>query len=106
MIAQNISQGGTWDKSVGFWNTSIETKARRYIAMSDNIVAPGTAVEDSTSTSFIITDPLFVNQIDPKKGKYQLKANSPALQLGFEQIPCEKIGLYKSNNRASWPVKK
>lgn len=106
VIARNISQGGTWDKSVGFWRTSIETKARAYISMSDNVVAPGTSVEDSTSTSFIVTKPLFVNPENPKKGAYQLRANSPALQRGFEQIPFKKIGLYKSRSRASWPVKK
>jgi hypothetical protein len=46
-----------------------------------------------------------VNQKNPKQGKYQLSANSPALKLGFKQIPFDKIGLYQSDDRVSWPVK-
>ncbi|MBI3192428.1 MAG: hypothetical protein HYZ36_07165 [Pedosphaera parvula] len=37
-----------------------------------------------------ITDPQF---IDPAKENYGLKPSSPALQLGFQPIPFEKIGL-------------
>jgi uncharacterized protein (DUF736 family) len=37
------------------------------------------------------TDPLFV---DPAKGDYRLKPESPAVALGFKEIPFEKIGLY------------
>src|SRR5690606_15772181 len=105
VMARTIALGGAWDKSVGFWKTSIEGKARPYITMENNIVAPNSAVRDSTDMGFVITSPLFVNQADPKRGKYQLKDNSPALQHGFEQIPFEKMGLYKSDNRASWPAK-
>ena len=49
----------------------------------------------------IIANPRFV---DPAHGDYRLRPDSPALALGFEPIPVEKIGLYRSPDRASWPV--
>jgi hypothetical protein len=36
-----------------------------------------------------IADPLFVN---PKEANYQVKENSPALQLGFKNFPIDKFG--------------
>jgi len=38
----------------------------------------------------IVADPLFVN---PKKGDFRLKPNSPALKLGFKPIDLSKTGL-------------
>ncbi len=38
-----------------------------------------------------IADPLFVN---PQKGDYKVKANSPALKLGFTNFPMDKFGHY------------
>ena len=105
VISHNICEGGAWDKNVGFWKTSIEDKARPYLEMKDNVVAPNSAVKDSLSKSFVRANPFFVNQENPKQGKYQLSANSPALKLGFKQIPFDKIGLYQSDDRVSWPVK-
>ena len=49
----------------------------------------------------IVADPLFV---DAGKDDYRLKPNSPALDLGFKQIPVDKIGPYKDMLRASWPI--
>lgn len=106
VISHNVCQGGAWDKNVGFWRTSIEDKARPYVTMNDNVVAPNSAVKDSLSESFVIVDPLFTNQKNPKQGGYQLSADSPALKRGFKQVPFGKIGLYRSDNRASWPVSK
>ena len=105
-ISLNICQGGAWDKNVGFWRTSIEDKARPYITMADNIVAPSSAVKDSLSGSFVIVNPLFTDQKNPKQGGYQLSADAPALKRGFKQVPFNKMGLYQSDNRASWPVSK
>lgn len=50
----------------------------------------------------VIADPLFVNAA---KDDYRLKGDSPALKLGFKPIPIEKIGPYKDELRASWPIK-
>lgn len=49
----------------------------------------------------VVSDPLFV---DPDKDDYRLKPDSPAFKLGFKAIPVEKIGPYKDERRASWPI--
>ena len=49
----------------------------------------------------IVADPLFV---DPAQDDYRLQPQSPALQLGFQPIPFEKIGPYPDDLRASWPI--
>lgn len=49
----------------------------------------------------VIADPLFV---DPRRDDYRLRDDSPAFKLGFQAIPFEKIGPYKSPDRATWPV--
>ena len=106
IISRNICVGGVWDKASGFWSMSIEDKARPFLTMEDNIVAPNSAVEDSLSKSFVIANPLFVNQDNPEQRQFQLNPDSPALKHGFTQIPFNEIGLYKADNRASWPVLK
>jgi hypothetical protein len=95
VISGNICAGGNWDKPSGFWGMSIESTARPYLEMEDNIVAPGTGVQDSLSKCFVITDPLFINKANPEQGKFQLDSNSPALKRGFKQIPFDRIGLDK-----------
>jgi hypothetical protein len=42
--------------------------------------------------------------VDPAKDDYRLRKDSPAFALGFQPIPVEKIGPYKSELRASWPI--
>jgi len=49
----------------------------------------------------IIADPRFV---DPAADDYRLRPGSPALKLGFKPLPLERMGLYASPDRASWPV--
>lgn len=51
----------------------------------------------------IVADPLFV---DAANDDFRLKPESPAIQkLGFKPLPIDKMGLYKDDLRASWPVK-
>ena len=50
----------------------------------------------------VVADPLFV---DATHGDFHLKADSPALKLGFEPIPLEKIGPYPSDSRVTWPIR-
>ena len=52
-------------------------------------------------TNSSVADPMFV---DPENDDYRLKPESPAFKLGFKPIPVEKIGPYKSDLRASWPI--
>lgn len=49
----------------------------------------------------VVADPLFIN---PGNGDYRLRNDSPAFALGFKPIPLDKIGPYKSDLRASWPI--
>jgi hypothetical protein len=49
----------------------------------------------------IVADPQF---IDWEHDDFRLRPTSPALKLGFQQIPVEKIGPYASPDRASWPI--
>jgi len=48
-----------------------------------------------------VADPLFANAA---KDDYRLQHHSRAFQLGFKPIPVEKIGPYRSELRASWPI--
>jgi len=48
-----------------------------------------------------LADPMFM---DPENHDYRLKPESPALKLGFKPIPFNKIGPYKHEWRASWPI--
>ena len=105
VVARNVCFGGSWDKPAGFWKNSIEKKALPYLKMEDNVIAPNSGVQDSLSKSILITDPMFTDRKNPEKGNFQLDPGSPAFSHGFIQIPFEKIGPYKSNERASWPVK-
>ena len=49
----------------------------------------------------ILADPLFVNAA---QHDYRLKPDSPALKQGFKPIPTDKIGPFKDDLRASWPI--
>jgi hypothetical protein len=106
VISHNICLGGNWDKPSGRVTESIEDKARPYLIMEDNVVAPNSGIEGNKSGSYIIADPLFVNRLNPEQGKFRLAAESPALKIGFSQIPFDKIGLYKSDDRTRLPVSK
>lgn len=53
-------------------------------------------------THSVVADPLFV---DPEHGDFTLKPDSPALKLGFEQIPFREIGPYRDDARATWPIR-
>lgn len=77
-MARNICWGGKWG--------STEAKAMPYVKFENNLEN---------------IDPLFGGK---PPADYYLNAKSPALKLGFHQIPFEKIGVYKSKDRASWPV--
>ncbi len=78
LVARNIFVGEGWK--------DVQDTADPYIEYQDNLTD---------------TDPMFV---DGENHDYRLKPESPALKLGFKPIPLEKIGLFESVLRASWPV--
>lgn len=49
----------------------------------------------------LVADPRFVNEA---ADDYQLRPDSPAWQLGWQPLPLDRIGLYQSDLRATWPV--
>jgi hypothetical protein len=78
VVARNICRGGKWG-----WT---EPRAQPYVKFEDNLV-----------------------DVDPRFGgkppaDFGLAEDSPALKLGFQPIPFSRIGVYKSRDRASWPV--
>ena len=77
-IRKNVSWGGKWN--------GVYKEAAPYVDITDNMVD---------------VDPLIM---DVEKGDFRLKKDSPAFAFGFKEIPVEKIGLYKSRTRATWPV--
>jgi hypothetical protein len=68
VITRNICVGGTWD--------GMQKEAKPYLTIENNLIEG---------------DPLF---IDRENHDFRLQADSPAFDLGFEQIPVEKIGCY------------
>lgn len=44
--------------------------------------------------------PMFV---EPEKMDFRLRPNSPAFEVGFKQIPMERIRLYEDDYRRSLP---
>ncbi|HPM83591.1 MAG TPA: right-handed parallel beta-helix repeat-containing protein [Candidatus Anammoximicrobium sp.] len=79
LVARNLCWGGTWDE--------VEAKAKPGVKFVDNLTDQ---------------DPHFV---DAERLNFQLREDSPAWKLGFQRIPIERIGLYASDDRASWPVR-
>jgi len=78
IVARNISQVGKWD--------GVHKQARPYVTFEDNLIDQDAGFAEEPPASF------------------QLRDDSPAYKLGFKRIPIEKIGLYESEQRASWPV--
>jgi len=79
VVTRNISVGGKW--------IDMDKKSKALVQIRDNLVDE---------------DPRFV---DAANMNFQLRSDSSAFRrIGFKRIPFEKIGLYKSAQRASWPV--
>ena len=78
VVARSICWDGAWGQT--------EAKAEPYVTFQDNLID---------------TDPKFV---DAAGVSFKLQEDSPAFKLGFQAIPVEKIGIYSSEDRASWPA--
>ncbi|TWT84420.1 hypothetical protein CA13_58980 [Planctomycetes bacterium CA13] len=77
LVTRNIFVGENWN--------DVHKDAKPYIASSDNLTG---------------VDPQFV---DRASCDYRLRPESPAIDLGFQPIPLERIGLFASKLRASQP---
>jgi hypothetical protein len=78
VMARNVCWGGKWG-----WT---EPKALPLVKFENNLID---------------TDPHFVGK---PPADFALAKDSPAWKLGFKPIPREKIGVYMSEDRASWPA--
>lgn len=79
VMARNICWGGKWG-----WT---EPKAEPLVKFENNLVD---------------VDPRFMGQ---PPADFRLAEDSPAYKFGFRPIEFEKIGVYQSDDRASWPVR-
>ena len=70
------------------WWDSIEARIRPLVKLEDNLID---------------RDPRFVDCAERQLPTPP--ADSPAWSVGFQRIPLEAIGLYKSPSRAMWPVR-
>jgi hypothetical protein len=78
VVARNVSWRGVWE--------SVEPLAKPGVRFTDNLVG---------------VDPRFV---DERNRDFAMLPDSPVWKIGFTRIPTEKIGLYRSSDRATWPV--
>jgi hypothetical protein len=78
VMARNVCWGGKWG--------STEPKAQPYVKFEDNLMD---------------VEPRFIGK---PPADFRLAEDSPAWKLGFRPIPLDKIGVYPSDDRASWPV--
>lgn len=80
IVRRNISFDGRW--------VDIYEKAQPLVVVEDNLIDQ---------------NPQFV---DLPNLDFRLRHDSPARDLGFQEIPIERIGPYADELRASWPVEK
>jgi hypothetical protein len=80
VVRRNISVGGPW--------SDIQEPAVPLVLQEDNLIDQ---------------DPHFV---DPENLDFRLRLDSPAWDLGFQEIPIDRIGPYADPSRATWPVAK
>jgi len=92
VIQRNIRYGGRWDE--------IEKKALPHVTLRDNVTEgdPGFARLGPECL-----DPA-QDHASLKATDFELRPDAPAWKQGFEPIPLAKIGLYASEDRATWPV--
>ena len=86
VVRHNVNWGGKWG-----W---IEPRAEPLVKVEDNLID---------------VDPLFAAKLAAglsaaTPADFRLTPQSPAWKLGFKHLPLASIGVYKSVDRASWPV--
>jgi hypothetical protein len=78
VMARNICWGGSWGRT--------QREAEPLVKFEDNLID---------------VDPRFAGS---PPADFQLADDSPAHNIRFQPIPFDKIGVYVSDDRASWPV--
>ncbi|MEZ6145899.1 MAG: right-handed parallel beta-helix repeat-containing protein [Planctomycetaceae bacterium] len=86
-VFANVSFGGKWDE--------VNDDARKYVTIESNLVDRDPHFQSPDQLS---------DGTSPRPVDFALKPDSPAWQVGFEQLPLEKMGIYQDENRVSWPV--
>ncbi len=97
--SRNLSlEKNQWDENL-YWHNGLPLSVARGGKLGEVDLSDWRGLgQDKRS---LVADPLFVNW---DKDDYRLRSNSPAFKLGFQAIPVDKIGPYKSDLRASWPI--
>ncbi len=108
VVAHNVIIGSNWD--------DIEKKALPFIAMRDNLLDAPRSLLFTVSQSLGITAHIPVGAIPRTRGDARfllppstwagpnLIPDASFKAIGFTPIPVDRIGLYASPERASWPV--
>ena len=86
-VSCNVSFGGKWD--------GVQGSARKYQTIENNLV---------DVDPYLATPDRIGEGKQPRAVDFALKPDSQAWATGFEKLPLERIGLYKDDTRASWPV--
>lgn len=97
----------TWDRRQAVFEDNLFWHKGQPIALCMHKTMDYKSLEEwqaqGYDTRSIVADPLFV---DLAKDDYRLRPDSPAYKVGFQDInsEIEKIGAYRSEERASWPL--
>jgi parallel beta-helix repeat protein len=76
-----------------YWQSGSKAKSDRALTPAGNFAQWQASGLDRDS---LIANPLFVN---PNRGDFRLKSNSPAFKLGFQAIAIQRIGIKGFNRR-------
>jgi hypothetical protein len=101
-VLEELDEPGEWhlDRAAGilyFWPPAPVGEGKARVSVLEQ---PMVSMRD---VQHVLTDkdPLFV---DASRGDFRLKAESPALKMGFKQIPMAKIGLERDEYRTRLPA--
>ncbi len=101
---QDFHPANQFDRNLFYWEEGIEPFIRYHaIPESQREITWEEWRQTGADANSRVADPLFV---DAARLDFRLRPESPALELGFQPIPVERIGPYADPQRASWPIVK
>ena len=86
-VFANVSFGGKWDE--------VNNDARKYVTIERNLVDHDPRFHTFERLS---------DGMSPRPVDFALEPDSPAWEIGFQELPLSEMGLYEDETRASWPV--